>query len=179
MKWYEEKFVNHRDWILDHLDLLQIGTTEAMLVMLIDFMNQYQVPITMNELAKKLHLTEDEIDRSVSVLCAKKYLEIKASKQGVFWSLAGLFEADMAREANILDSSLIDVFESEFGRPLNPNEMEKISEWNRTTEKKLIFYALREASIYQKLSIPYIDKILKTWKEEGKTVQRIESELEK
>ncbi len=177
MKWYEEKFVNHRDWILDHMELLKLDTMETLVVLLVDFMNQNQMPVTIEALSVKMGQSEDVVDRCVSVLCAKKYLEIKASKQGIYWSLNGLFEANYSHEASLLDSNLIDVFESEFGRTLNPNEMEKISEWNRTTDKKIIFYALREASTYQKLSIPYIDKILHDWKEKGMTVEKIEWEL--
>ena len=52
--------------------------------------------------------------------------------------------------------------------------MEKISEWNRTTDKKLIMLALREASAYQKKSFAYIDKILSEWKKNGTTVAMIE-----
>ena len=37
MKWYEQNFVNHRDWILDHLDLLGLDANEAIVVLLIDF----------------------------------------------------------------------------------------------------------------------------------------------
>ena len=55
-------------------------------------------------------------------------------------------------------------------------EMTKISDWNRTTDKKLILYALRQASAYQHLSINYIDKILNDWKTEGRTVEMIEGE---
>jgi DnaD/phage-associated family protein len=52
--------------------------------------------------------------------------------------------------------------------------MEKISEWNRTMDKKMILLALKEAYIYQKMSFPYIDKILSDWKASGKTAEMIE-----
>ena len=52
--------------------------------------------------------------------------------------------------------------------------MQKIAEWNRTTDKKMIFYALREASAYQKLSFSYIDKILQDWKKKGLTLKQID-----
>lgn len=53
-------------------------------------------------------------------------------------------------------------------------EMTKISEWNRTTDRKLIIYALREASAYHSVSISYIDRILQTWKQKGYTARMIE-----
>ena len=39
MKWYEQNFVNHRDWVLDHLDLLALEPKETVTVLLIDFLN--------------------------------------------------------------------------------------------------------------------------------------------
>ena len=88
--------------------------------------------------------------------------------------LDGLFKTDIARDQNILDHSLFDVFETELQHTLTSREMEKISEWNRTTDRKLILYALREASTYQKLSLPYVESILKRWKDSNVTAQMIE-----
>jgi DNA replication protein len=176
MKWYEQNFVNRRDWILDHLELLGLEADETVLVLLIDFFNEHNIPVTMEILHKKTGLTMDQVDQSISTLCAKKYLEIRASAKKVRFILNGLFETDTARSERVLDSSLFDTFETEFGRPLSNMEMTKISDWNRTTDKKLILYALRQASAYQHLSINYIDKILNDWKTEGRTVEMIEGE---
>lgn len=94
-----------------------------------------------------------------------------ASAANVRFILDGLFDTDTDKQANVMDSSLFDLFETEFGRPLSQKEMEKISEWNRTTDKQLIVYALREASIRQKMKIPYIDKIISEWKRKGVTAE--------
>lgn len=174
MKWYEQKYVSHRDWILDNLQLLGMSSEETVLVLLIDFMNEHHENITMEALSAKTGLSMEKTDEVISVLCAKKYLEIRVSSQSVRFLLNGLFETDTARDERILDSSLFDIFETEFKRPLTNNEMQKISDWNKTTDKKLIIYALREASAYQKMSLPYIEKILSEWKEKGITVQNLE-----
>lgn len=174
MKWYEQNFVNHRDWILDNMDLLGLDAREIVIVLLIDFLNEHHYEITMELLAKKSGFNEEELNEILSLLAAKKYLTIKASAKEVQFNINGLFEANVARDAAILDSSLFDVFESEFGRPLSNIEMQKISEWNRTTDKKLILLALREASAYQKKNFGYIDKILSEWKSSGKTLASIE-----
>lgn len=176
MKWYEQNFVNRRDWILDHLDLLGLDANETILVLLIDFMNEHHIPVSLEILRKKTGLSMEEVDKTVSTLCARRYLEIRASAREVRFLLNGLFETDTARSERILDSSLFDTFETEFGRPLSNQEMTKISDWNRTTDKKMILYALRQASAYRHLSISYIDKILETWKTEGKTPEMIEGE---
>lgn len=174
MKWYETNFVNHRDWILDHLNLLSLNPKETVVVLVIDFMNEHHIKITVEDLSKRTNMSNQEIDEIISVLCAKQYLDIRANKAEISFKLDGLFETDIARDEKILDSPLFDAFETELGRPLSQKEMEKISEWNRSTDRKMILYALREASAYQKLSLPYIDKILLGWKEKGLTLQDID-----
>jgi DNA replication protein len=108
------------------------------------------------------------------LLCAKKYLDIRASGKRISFRLDGLYDTDVAREAGIADRSVFDLFESEFKRPLNQKDMEKISEWNRTYEKRMIILALREASMYQKVSIPYIETILREWTKKNYTPDMIE-----
>ncbi|MDO4413877.1 MAG: DnaD domain protein [Erysipelotrichaceae bacterium] len=176
MQWYEQNFVNRRDWILDHLEFLGLDANETILVLLIDFMNEHRIEVSLESLHKKTGLSVDEVDKTISTLCAKRYLEIRASAGEVKFLLNGLYETDTAKKERILDSSLFDTFETEFGRPLSNQEMAKISDWNRTTDKKMILYALRQASAYRRVSIAYIDKILSTWKTEGRTVEMIERE---
>ncbi|HCK87257.1 MAG TPA: DNA replication protein DnaD [Erysipelotrichaceae bacterium] len=175
MKWYEQNYVNRRDWILQNLELLGLDSEETVMVLLIDFMNEHRIPIDLEALHKKSGLSLERTDSVISCLCAKKYLEIRASAKSIKFILNGLFETDTARNERVLDNSLFDTFETEFGRPLTNNEMAKISEWNRTMEKKLILYALREASAYQHLKITYIDKILSEWKNKGITAEDYEN----
>ena len=35
MKWYEQKYVNHRDWILDNIELLNLTHTDLITVLVI------------------------------------------------------------------------------------------------------------------------------------------------
>jgi DNA replication protein len=60
-------------------------------------------------------------------------------------------------------------FEQEFGRPLSPIECETIALWidEDRYESHLIFLALREAVISNKLSLRYIDRILFEWQKNG------------
>lgn len=173
MKWYEQKYVNHRDWILDQMGLLGMESAELVVVLLIDFMNQNHIEITMDALKEKTGIQEEELNRVISALCAKKYLDIKASARAVVFDLSGLFETDVTRVENILDRSLIDTFETEFGRTLSQNEMQKISDWNKVTDKRLIIAALREASAYQHLNLGYIEKILSDWKQKKITADSV------
>lgn len=169
MKWYEQNYVNRRDWILEHLGLLGLSPAEAVIVLMIDYMNQHHLPLSIESLQKRTGLSSAETEKAISVLCAKRYLDIKASSSGILMILNGLFEAETARDERILDNSLFETFESEFGRPLSTREMQKISDWNRNMDKKTILYALREASAYQKLNLSYIDRILEEWNRKGIT----------
>ena len=174
MKWYEEKYISRRDWILDHLEMLGLDGNELMIVMVIDFLNEHRQPTSMEVLYRKTGMSEDETNRTVSTLCAKHYLEICASASSVRFDLSGLFETDTARQAGLLDNSLFSTFENEFGRTLSNQEMQKISDWNKEYDKLLILYALREASIYDKKSIGYIDRILHAWHSRNITARDIE-----
>lgn len=167
IKWYEQPYVNHRDWLLENIELLNLSDTEKVLVLIIDYLNEKHVDITMDLLQKKVGLKKEELERVIATLCAKNYLEILASSKDVRFSLNGLYETDIAKDQRLLDTPLFDVFESEFGRPLSQKEMQKISEWNRTFDRKIILYALREASAYQKINFSYIESILNNWKEKG------------
>lgn len=73
-------------------------------------------------------------------------------------------------------------FEQEFGRPLSPVECETISHWfdeDRLTPG-MIYMALKEAVISNKLSLRYIDKILFEWQKKGyRTVEEIQRHTQK
>ncbi len=160
MKWYEQKYVDHRDWILDNYEHLKLSPGEFLVVMVIDFYNQNRIPISMDVLQKKTGMDRETLNQVISVLCARKYLEILASSKSVQFVLNGLFDTDTAKDVRVTDSPLIELFEEEFGRPMTSNEMQKISEWNRIYSRKAIIYALREASAYQKRSLSYVESVL-------------------
>ena len=174
MKWFETNYVNRRDWILDNLELLGLTEKQSILVLLIDFMNEKNIPISLEALAEKASMNIDDVNQNIDLLCQKKYVEILVSSKDVKFDLSGLYSIDTARDENVLDSALFDIFESEFGRTLSQKEMEKITELNSHIDRKLIIYALREASAYKHLSLAYIEKILSSWQEKGITAQSIE-----
>ena len=160
MKWYEQTFVSRRDWILENLSLLGLSGNEFMVVMCIDFMNQHGHPVTIETISRKTGFSDEETNEIMSTLVTKNYLRIRAVNGSVSMILDGLFETDTAREKNLMDSSLFDLFESEMKRTLSSIEMERISQWNRMYDKNTIIMALREASARQKVSLNYIEKIL-------------------
>lgn len=67
-----------------------------------------------------------------------------------------------ARKDNL--SACFKVFEKEFGRPLSPIEMEKITQWVEQTGPDLVQEALKRAVLIGKWNFRYIDTILLEWK---------------
>ena len=92
MKWYEARYVNHRDWVIENMELLNLSEQELMVVFLIDYCNEKHIDITMDLLQKKLRMKKDQLERVIATLCAKNYLEILASSKDVRFSLDGLFD---------------------------------------------------------------------------------------
>ena len=88
--------------------------------------------------------------------------------------LDGLFELEVEAIESELDSSLFNLFEKEFKRPLTQKEMETVSDWIKRIDSNLIIEALRYASMYKKVKLSYIDKILKNWVENNVTLAMIE-----
>lgn len=160
MKWYNLTYVNRRDWILENLENLNLTFEESVIVLVIDYMNSNNMEVTIEALQKKCQIEYEKVDEIISGLCNKNYLSFKTMDRKVVFELTGLFETDVAKEEVALNRSLFDLFENEFKRTLNQVETEKIGEWVKKYEKKKIINALRKASMYQKLSFPYIDEIL-------------------
>ncbi|MCH4285073.1 MULTISPECIES: DnaD domain-containing protein [Bacillota] len=172
-KWYKEKFINRRNWILDHLDELSVSAEETLVLLLIDFMNEYQISVSHQVLAKKLKKSDDEIDDILSRLSAKGFLNLELRDGRIIFEIDGIFEGEQEKPI-AMDTSLFDQYETEFGRPLSQMEMQRLAEWTNTYHQKMIIYALREALTYDKKSFDYIERILIEWKKRGLTPEEYE-----
>ena len=100
MKWYKQNFVNRRDWVLDNLENLELTHIESLVVLLIDFCNVNRIPINLEYLAAKCHVKTTDIDKVISMLCAKNYLEIKAINKNIVFDLSKLFEIEANEQTN-------------------------------------------------------------------------------
>lgn len=59
------------------------------------------------------------------------------------------------------------IFQEEFGHRFDENEMKSLQNLMKKYDGDLIIKALKEASMYQKVSFGYITQVLKTWKGSG------------
>ena len=173
-KWYKCSYFDKSAWILENYRNLNLSSEEGILVLLINHANENHQKLTTDCLVKLSAMTQQNVDKAISLLCAKQYLIIRAGSDGLHFDLSGLFEAETAKSERAVNQSLYDLFESEFARPLNQKELSLLSEWTRLYDNKLIMYALKEASLYKKISIYYIASILEEWNKKGYTAQMIE-----
>lgn len=78
-------------------------------------------------------------------------------------------EKALLEEENWLENvNLFDTLEDVFGRPLSQPETERLASWQKEYTKEYIYNAIREADMYQKKSMDYIDRVLITWKQENR-----------
>ena len=172
-KWFEKKYINRFFWIMDEFENLTLSAEEGMLVLLIEYFNEAKIAVTYATLAEKLKMDIERVDEMLALLTEKGYLKISMNNRTIEFNLDGIFEKK--EEKISFNSSLFDMFETEFGRPLTQIELQRLSDWINTYEIKLITYALREAVIYGKKNFDYIERILSDWKSRGLSVEKIEN----
>lgn len=172
-QWWNAHFINRRDYILDHFEDLNLSCEEGMAIMLIDFMNQHNIPVSHGILASKMKKETSQIDDLLSNLTKKGYLEITYQDKKIAFKIDGIF--DLPKPTGMdFDESLFDLYESEFARPLSQVELQRMSEWMAQFDQKLIVYALREALLYDKRSFDYIERILIEWKKRNFSAEEYE-----
>ncbi|MGI6509292.1 MAG: DnaD domain-containing protein [Erysipelotrichaceae bacterium] len=157
MKIYQKRFFNRRNWILENISKLNLDSNEALLLLLIDYFNEYSEPSNINTLSKSSNLDKSVVDDTIASLISKGYLVLLTDSGQVIFNIDNIFEA---KNEIIENNDIFDIFETEFGRILSQKEASTISEWLRIYDYNAIVKALREALIYNKKSINYIDRIL-------------------
>lgn len=168
MNFKNERSVNKRDFLLDHLEERNLDAKEALCLMLIDFFNQHHISISHDHLATKLKLSLEQVDELLSALQEKNYLSFGYDGKSVQFDISGIFEEEVREKPMLFDGSIFDLFEREFGRPITQLEMERMSEWLRIYDSEWIILALREAIVQDKINFNYINKILMNWEKDGK-----------
>ena len=91
-KWYQENYFSRRNWILENLSKLKLTGNQAMVLMMIDYDNEFRQPITIELLSQQTNLKTDQIDKIVMDLCQKEYLQIVSRNRKIVYDISGLFE---------------------------------------------------------------------------------------
>ena len=157
MKIYQRRYFDRRSWILENISSLNLNSNEVLILLLIDYFYQYNEALNINTLSKGSNMEKTVVDDTISSLISKGYLVLLTDNEQVIFNIDNIFEA---KNEMIENNDIFEIFEAEFGRVLSQKEASTISEWLRIYDYNTIIKALREALIYNKKSINYIDKIL-------------------
>lgn len=160
-KWYLENYVNHRDWLLEKLELLQLKPEEALLCLLIDYYNCHNLTINYETLIAKLKSDKQKIDDLIAELNAKGYLQLTLIDGRLHYDLSPLYENGLNALAAVKFDDIFKVYEKSFGRLLSTTEMQKLSDLSKTYDNDSLIEALRVADAYRKLSMSYIEAVLR------------------
>lgn len=158
-KWYQLSYINKRDWLLENLEKLKISSPEAILIMLIDYYNSNNIKISDEDIIRKMAINQLKLNKLLESLCVKGYLRIE-TKRGLKFDLSPLYETKFEAEHKV-DKSIIELFESEFSKPLSRHDFEKINEFVNNYPKNRIIKALQLAIAYNKPNTAYVETILK------------------
>ena len=169
-EFWNESYFNRKNWLMENIVSLNLNDREFMLLMLIVFFNEQNRMITTESLSSHTNLTIEEVDACLSQLCLKQYLQVTFKNGVMSFNMDGIFQQ---KEKDVDALPIFQTFEQEFGRPLTQKELTLLSEWIRKYDNELIIYALREAAIYRKLNIKYIDTILSRWEKQNMTVDML------
>ncbi len=171
-----EPFFNRRNWIMEKMDQLELSRDEVLLILCIDYMNEFNQMIDIPTLSKKMKMDGNSVDEMLNVLINKGYLFMEKRNRRMRYNIDRIFlqKQDAQPCASNEYRNLFALYEKEFKRPLSQRESEQLSEWIELYDLKLIEYALREAIIYNSINFNYIHRILQNWKEKHYTARMYE-----
>ena len=173
--WYQQPYFNKRNWIIHHLSKLDCDLSQAYLLLLVDYLNEQHINISLEVLSEYTSLPIQEVDKLLNDIMKKGYVKV-ISKQGkIVFDLSGVFDEHQKQPIDV-DPNLFELFEQQIKRPLSEKEMTQLSIWSKKYHQDLVVFALKEALIQQKVHFAYINKILENWDEQGKTIKDFEDE---
>lgn len=171
---WKAPYLDRRTWMLDHLQELNVDCKETLVLLLIDYGNQTRANITHEWISEKIKLDIDEIEEIFMSLSDKGYLNIGLNDGNLEFDISGTFETKKDND-EVLQRSLLELFESEFKRPLSSSEMQRIIDLSSKYDERRVRCALNEAVVYQKVNLNYIERILVSWMEKGLSIEDLEN----
>ncbi len=157
-KLYNKRYFDKRKWLLENIQNLHISLAEGMLLLIIDYFNEYDLDLSLNILSEKCRVSIEEVDELINSLRTKGYLDIKVIDKKVKFTMDGLFDDHDQQKYDA--SSIYELFESELGKILTQSDLRRINEWLEKYDSEQIISALREAVIYKKNNLNYIHNVL-------------------
>lgn len=182
--------------LLRHYRELNLSNHELVLILqLKSYMDQGDVFPDIGKIAKNMGMKKENVFKAIHQLTQKKVLAIETAEDengitedayslSLLWEkLIVLLKQEQTKEVDVKEEetakNLYSIFESEFGRPLSPIEMETLVAWVEEDgySPELIQMALREAILSQVYNFKYIDRILISWEKKNiRTKEQVEKE---
>ena len=163
-KWYKESYFNRKNWILENFEKLNINNDELVLLLLIELSKDTRSAITYEYLTNKLHKSIREVDKIIASLVSKNYLKLSTNTKGLVLDIDNIFEFDPDAYSISENKDLYDTLGDLFGKPLTPNELQKVNDLLNAYSEKDFKQAVRIAEANRKLKLSYIEGILRNGK---------------
>lgn len=163
-KWYKESYFNRKNWLLENFDKLNLSNDELVLVLLIELCKDSRKQITYDYLTEKMHKTIKDIDKIIASLVSKHYLSLGTNAKGLVLDIDNIFEFDLDKFEVVENKNLYDTLGDLFGKPLTPNELQKVNDLLNEYGEKDLLEAVRIAEANRKLKLSYIEGILRNAK---------------
>lgn len=170
---WNSDYLNRTYWIFDHLSELKVTSDEALLLLVISYLNDHGSSIGYEKLMEVTHMNDTQVDNVITSLSDKGYLSVEFHNKQLRFVLDGLIEVPV-REAAFLRQPVIQEFEEEFGTTLSGAQMDRILQLTSMFGERMVLRALDEASAYEKRSVDYVEKVLISWKNRNLTIEDIE-----
>jgi DNA replication protein len=195
LAWASEGNLSIPNFLIAHYKNLKLTEAELVLILqVISFQSKGNYFPTPEELSTRMTISADICANMLRTLIQKGVINItdEYNREGIRYekySLKPLFEklvdcflmlkrTEESTLKQTAEADLYSCFETEFGRPLSPFEIETLGMWidDDRHDAMIIKAALKEAVISGKLNFRYIDRILFEWKKNGiKTVDQAKS----
>lgn len=157
-KLYEASYFNKQNWILEYFDKLNLTTNEALVLLLIEFAHENGYKDSMDYISKKMNISLDELDSILMSLVERNYITLNTN--GYSFNINNVFEFDPSKYELVNNRTVYQIFEEFLNRPLNGEEVRKVS--NLVTEygEDVVIDGLRKAEAYNKHSLSYVETVL-------------------
>lgn len=165
-------WLDHVTWILGHLESLHLTHLEAMTLLMIEYLNKAQIPVSHDILCEKLSITPAQAEATLGDLSDKGMLDFAMENGRVRFVTQGVYDRG-STPPEPLAKTLIQEFETAFARPLSSQEMQRIIDMQSQYESDRVLIALNEAMAYEHPDINYIERVLSAWKQKGLTTDEL------
>ncbi len=175
----KKNIVDFSELVLNNYHKVGLDETDAVILIKLNYLQNRQITfIHPKKLANMLSISPTTTARRLNNLIERKYITVTLIKNGngketESFSLDNLIEmivkadfeekiSESTEENNSVISRLVNMFETEFRKPLSVLDIQTLTKWLNEDEYTFdeIKNALYDASKQRKLTIKYVDKIL-------------------